>query len=143
MNLFLLTIPVMLETTHEPAQLVQQWSCVFKNGHRKGPIISIATGLMYCYTAWSNHAGGAPWKVFALAGALTMGMVPYTLITMGGTNNALLRAEAKIKSGDDGISWKDVAILVRTWNKLNAIRALFPLSGAVLGMLAICKLVQF
>lgn len=72
-----------------------------------------------------------------------MGMVPYTLITMGGTNNALLRAEAKIKSGDDGISWKDVAILVRTWNKLNAIRALFPLSGAVLGMLAICKLVQF
>jgi noranthrone monooxygenase len=143
MNLFLLTIPVMLETTHQPAQLLHQWSCIFYSGHHKGPPISIATGLIYSYAAWSNHTAGIPWKVFALAGALTVGMVPFTWIFMMGTNNALFRAEAKSKSGGGGSSWKEVESLVKTWNGLNAIRALFPLSGAVLGILATCKLVLF
>jgi noranthrone monooxygenase len=143
MNLFLLTIPMMLETTNQPVQLLHQWSCVFYSGHHKGPGISIATGLIYSYAAWSNHAAGIPWRVFALAGALTVGMVPFTWVFMMGTNNALFKAEAKSKSGGDRSSWKEVESLVKTWSGLNAIRALFPLSGAVLGMLATCKLVLF
>jgi noranthrone monooxygenase len=142
MNLFLLTIPVLLETTHQTSQILHQWSCVFYSGHRKGPAISIATGMIYGLAAWSKHAAGSPWRVFALAGVMTVSMVPYTWIFMQSTNNALFRAEARSKSGNEG-TWGEAERLVTAWNRLNAVRALFPLTGAILGMLGTCKLVLF
>jgi noranthrone monooxygenase len=142
MNLFLLTIPVLLETTHQTSQLLHQWSCIYYSGHHKGPAISIATGMIYGCAAWSKHAAGSPWRVFAVAGLTTVGMVPYTWIVMQGTNNALFRAEARSKNGNEG-SWGEAERLVKAWNLLNAARALFPLAGAVLGMLGTCKLVLF
>jgi len=68
--------------------------------------------------------------------------VPYTWIVMQGTNNALFHAEARSKNGNEG-SWGEAEGLVKAWNLLNAVRALFPLAGAVLGMLGTCKLVLF
>jgi len=142
MNLFLLTIPVLLETTHQTSQILSQWSHVFYSGHRKGPYISISTGLLYGYAAWSKHDAGESWRVFAVAGATTVAMVPYTWIFMMSTNNALFRAEARSKGGDS-VSWVEAERLVQTWNKLNAVRALFPLTGAILGILGTCKLLSF
>lgn len=142
MNLFLLTIPVLLETTQQTQQLLHQWTRVFYSGHRKGPGISIATGLIYGYAAWSKHAAGSPWRVFAVAGATTVSMIPYTWIVMQSTNNALFRAEARTKA-EQAQSWTEAESLVKTWNRLNAVRALFPLAGAILGILGTVKLVVF
>lgn len=142
MNLFLLTIPVLLETTQQTSQLLHQWSRVFYSGHRKGPAISIATGLIYSLAAWNKHAAGNPWRIFALAGATTVSMVPYTWIFMQSTNNALFRAEARTKSEQEQ-SWKEAESLVKAWNRYNAVRALFPLTGAILGLLGTCKLMSF
>lgn len=142
MNLFLLTIPVLLETTQQTSQLLHQWSRVFYSGHRKGPAISIATGLIYGFAAWSKYAAGSPWRVFALAGVTTVSMVPYTWIVMQSTNNALFRAEARSKSEQEQ-SWAEAESLVKAWNRFNAVRALFPLAGAILGILGTVKLVVF
>jgi noranthrone monooxygenase len=142
MNLFLLTIPVLLETTQQPSQLLYQWSRVYYSGHRKGPAISITTALVYGFAAWSKHAAGSPWRVFAVAGLLTVGMVPYTWIAMLKTNNALFSAEARTKNGH-GQAWGKAESLVKTWSRLNAVRALFPLTGAIFGLLGTCKLLVF
>lgn len=142
MNLFLLTIPVLLETTQQTSQLLHQWSRVYYSGHRKGPAISITTGLIYGFAAWSKHAAGSPWRVFALAGVTTVSMVPYTWIVMQSTNNALFRAEARTKSEQEQ-SWGEAVSLVKAWNRYNAVRALFPLAGAILGIMGTCKLVVF
>lgn len=139
MNLFLLTIPVFLETTPQTAQLLHQWSRVYYSGHRKGPAISIATGMIYGVAAWSKHAAGSPWRVFALAGVTTVSMVPYTWTMMQSTNNALFRAEARSKAGNEE-GRGEAERLVKSWNRLNAGRALFPLAGAILGILGTCKL---
>lgn len=142
MNLSLLTIPVLMETTQQTSQLLHQWSRVYYSGHRKGPAISIATGLIYSFAAWGKFAAGSPWRVFALAGLTTVSMVPYTWIFMLRTNNALFRAEAQTKSGQEqGLG--EALSLLKTWNRLNAVRALFPLAGAILGVLATCRLVVF
>lgn len=142
MNLFLLTIPVLLETTQQTHQLLHQWSRVYYSGHRKGPAISITTGLIYAYAAWSKYAAGSPWLVFAVAGATTVSMVPYTWIVMQSTNDALFRAEARTKS-EQVQSWAEAESLVKAWNRFNAVRSLFPLAGAILGILGTVKLVVF
>jgi noranthrone monooxygenase len=142
MSLFLVTIPVILETTNQPSKLLHRWSRIFYSGHIKGPAISIATGLIYGCAAWSKHAVDRPWRVFVVAGATTVGMVPYTWIIMQSTNNALFRAEAKSKEGNEG-TWAEAERLVVRWSWLNAVRALFPLAGAVIGLLGTCKMLLF
>lgn len=140
MSLFLLTIPVLLESARDSPQLLHQWHRIFRRGHVQGPAISISTGLLYSYAAWSKGSGGGAWRLFAVAAATTVGMVPYTWIVMSGTNNALSRAVEGSKNASEE-NWAEAAKLVRAWGQLNAVRALFPLTGAVLGLMGACKLV--
>nr|ADN06238.1 hypothetical protein [Passalora arachidicola] len=142
MSLFLLTIPVILETTTAPRQLLHQWHRIFYRGHIQGPLISIVTGLLYSYAAYQRSLRGQAWKPFALSAAVTVAMIPFTWVFMAGVNNALFRAVAVTEEGGQG-DWKEAEGLVRSWGAWNAVRALFPLSGAVLGLLGTCRLVVF
>ncbi|KAK6069033.1 hypothetical protein SCUP515_09238 [Seiridium cupressi] len=139
MSVFMLTIPVFLETGNQPGKLIQQWSRVFHHGHIKGPSIAILTGAVYAYAAWSKAAAGQPWRVFALAGATTVAIVPYTWTVMQGTNNRLFLTESQVRKGVDP-SWADAERLVTRWGKLNAIRAFIPLAGCVIGLMGTCKM---
>ncbi|KAK4175384.1 hypothetical protein QBC36DRAFT_241279 [Triangularia setosa] len=142
MSVFLITIPVLIATTKQPAKLVNQWRCVYLSGHVKGPAIATTTGLVYVYAAWSKYAVGEQWRVFALAGATTVSIVPYTLTFMQGINNALFRADDMAGKGVEP-SWADAERLVLRWGRLNAIRALIPLAGGIIGLLGTCKMLSF
>ena len=129
MNLFLLTIPLLLETSTSTTHLLRQWNLVFYKGHVQGPSISIATGLTHAFAAWRSGD-----KRFAIAGAITVSMIPYTWIFMRNVNNGLFAASEwadEIKEGSN----ERVRQLVNTWSRFNAVRALFPLAGAILGMI--------
>ncbi len=142
MSVFMITIPVMIETTRQPGKLVNHWRRIYLSGHIRGPAIAATTGLIYACAAWSKYAAGEPWRVFAAAGLATVCIVPFTLTFMQGTNNALFRADDLASKGTEP-AWADAERLVRRWGRLNAIRALIPLTGGVIGLLGACKLLVF
>ncbi|KAL4876811.1 hypothetical protein BJY04DRAFT_199292 [Aspergillus karnatakaensis] len=149
MSVYMLTIPALFESTSNPGQLVKHWTRIYLNGHYKGPVICLSTTALYGLATVSKYAAGENWKVFATAGALTTGMIPFTVALIVPTNNTLFRLEGQAKkdtggsAGASGVTWAEAEGLVRKWNRLNAIRSLFPLSGAVLGLMAILKVVSF
>lgn len=131
MSLFLLTIPVMLETSTSSSGLLKQWNLIFSKGHRQGPIISLVTGFIHMFAAWRSRE-----PLFAVAGAATIAMIPYTWIFMRGVNNALFAASQWSDEVKE-TSQEKVRGLVASWSRYNAVRALFPLSGAVIGMVTL------
>ncbi|KNG83779.1 hypothetical protein ANOM_008218 [Aspergillus nomiae NRRL 13137] len=142
MNLHLLTIPILIETTQQPAQLVHQWSRIFYSGHRKGPGIAFVTGALYGYAAWAKHSVGEPWHHWMVAAVTTVSMVPYTWMFMNATNTALFHAEDQFEKGGVEISLLESVRLVKKWDWLNTVRALFPLAGSVMGMLGVCGMMR-
>lgn len=142
MSVWLLAIPVFVETTHQPKQLIQQWSRIYHHGHIKGPMIATVTGATFAFAAWAKGAAGQPWRVFATAGLVTVSIVPYTLTVMRNINNTLFFVEYETRKGRDP-SWAEAVQLVNRWGKLNAIRALIPLTGGVLGLLGLCNILVF
>jgi len=128
MSLFLITIPVLLGTSTSAKHLLSQWNLIFSMGHTRGPSIAIAVGVIHAFTAWSLEDSR-----FVIAGLITISMIPYTWIVMRNVNNALFAAsewaeEAKEENNEG------VRQLVNAWSRFNAVRALFPLAGAVYGM---------
>lgn len=68
---------------------------------------------------------------YVVSAVLAVAIVPYTLLTMRGTNNLLLlAAEGSVQAG------VDVAGLVERWAALNLGRSCLPLASAVVGMLS-------
>lgn len=131
MSLYLLTIPVLLETSRTSADLLKQWNLIFGKGHKQGPLISLATGCMHFFVAWRSGT-----LLYAVAGATTIAMVPYTWIFMRNINSSLFAANGwtdAIKETSGG----RIRGLVASWSRYNAVRALFPLSGAIVGVLTL------
>lgn len=98
--------------------------------------------MLYSYAAWSRAKRGGSWRPFALSAALTVGMIPFTWIFMARVNGALFNAVAATEKGYEG-NRAQADSLVKSWGQWNAMRAMFPLSGAVVGLLGICKLIAF
>jgi noranthrone monooxygenase len=131
MSLLLLTIPVILDTAPSATLLLDQWDIIFHRGHIQGPAISIATGTMHAAAAWRS---GEP--ALAVAAAFTVAMIPYTWIFMRGVNTALFAASASTHEAKE--TQRDrVKTLVARWSRFNAVRALFPLAGAVVGLVTL------
>jgi len=72
--------------------------------------------------------------MFAAAGITTMIIVPYTLILMAPTNDTLFRLE-KDSEVTSATSLVEAQNLVRKWGWLHVVRSLFPLAGAILGLM--------
>lgn len=142
MSVYLLAVPSLFDATTDPGHLLRHWSRIFLNGHIKGPIICLTTTALYGIAAVSKYWAGDTWAVFAAAGLITISMVPFTLTAMAPTNNALFRLESEVKKGNIP-PWSDAERLVQNWNRFNAIRAFFPLAGAIMGLLGTLRLVAF
>lgn len=132
--LSVLAIRGLLDTTSPVAAraLAEQWAGIYNRGKVLGPQIAGLSLLGYGYLAYrrrvvENQPG---WGKFIGAAALTIAIVPFTLIVMDPTNQALLLA------ADGSIPIGDVAVkeLLLRWKDLNLIRSIFPLAGAVLGI---------
>ncbi|KAF2232872.1 DUF1772-domain-containing protein [Viridothelium virens] len=140
LSISLITVPFLLDTNTQPAHMVRQWTRLYHYGHILLPSLSIITCLLYIYTAIGKRGSSKVppryWTSHLTAGAVTVLMVPFTLIFMAPTNNALFQIDEETKSpgGEMAASLDNVQALVRLWTKMHAIRSLFPLYGAVVGM---------
>jgi hypothetical protein len=109
---------------------------MYHYGHQVLPGMAVTTLMLYGYIAMKKRAGKRPWTIFAVAGAVTVAMLPFTWIFMVPTNNMLFDLEAKSKSGVvTGIA--EAQSLVRKWSLLHLARSIFPLAGAASGLSAI------
>ncbi|KAI4127297.1 MAG: hypothetical protein LQ338_003257, partial [Usnochroma carphineum] len=132
-DISLLVLPVLLDTNAQPLPLATQWVRVYHYGHRIYPALAITTCLLYSYAAYAKHATNTSgWRVFTTAAAMTIGMLPFTWVFMTTTNNALFRVQ---RQGEKSGKLGEVEALVRRWRGLHFVRCLFPLGGAVLGLL--------
>lgn len=138
MSLSLMAVPVFLETTSKSSQLFYQWTRMYHYGHQVLPGMAITTLILYGYVAFTRRATRRPWTIYALAGAITISMLPFTWIFMVPTNNTLFRLEEENRA--ISINPIDEAQdLVSYWSWLHLLRSLFPLFGAALGLTATLK----
>ena len=113
---------------------------MYDNGKAQNPPIAVAVAASFLYLAWSERSGAPLFEqtaysrsgLFSAAAVLTLGMIPYTLLVMTGTNDALL---GKAKSAPE-ISDTETSSLIEKWTTLNAVRGCLPLAAAAVGLMA-------
>lgn len=124
-----------------------QWKRLYDKGAAQNPPIAIGIAAILSYLAWSADStvrlGLASQRQLYIASvALTMGIVPWTLIIMANTNGALYKKARKVLSLQKGSpEWsatddEEVSDLLSTWNLLNGLRSLLPLLGFAAGAVA-------
>ncbi|KAK2014962.1 DUF1772-domain-containing protein [Colletotrichum eremochloae] len=124
------TVPAILQSSSEPAHALRLWRHIFLNGASTGPKVALVTFLSLAYTAYDHHNRGAGWKPYATAGVLSLAIVPFTLILMSSTNNALMAGA----QGLETLTWSETTELLTRWRTLNFVRSLISLASAGLGM---------
>lgn len=140
-----ITVPVLLDTTTHPPQLLHQWVRTYHYGHISLPTISIATAVLYFYIAACQSSRKKPWRRAALVGGLTLIMVPFTWVCMTATNNVLFGLQRESwnlnQNQTDGVAGGEVTAtlegvreLVVRWGWMHLVRSLFPLVAAVVGL---------
>lgn len=82
--------------------------------------------LALAYSAYDRAREGVAWAPYAVGGALTLAIVPFTLGVMMPTNNALLA----VAEGKKDVNLAEVRELLGRWQLLNHVRGLFPLAAA-------------
>lgn len=82
-----------------------------------------------------------PLYLYGAAAALTVGIVPYTIATMRGTNNKIIKKSEEI--GRQGLSAqvseeeeREVQELLARWTWLNGIRSILPALGGIAAFVA-------
>ncbi|KAK4495524.1 hypothetical protein PRZ48_013856 [Zasmidium cellare] len=132
--LSLMAVPVLLETTTDPTQLFHQWVTMYGYGHRVLPGLAIVTALLYARTARQSQKQDQPWYRLAIAGISTACIIPFTLIFMASTNNALFALHADAQDGNFRLGIEGGKALVTWWSRLHLMRSVMPLAGAAVGV---------
>ncbi|KAL9088884.1 MAG: hypothetical protein Q9159_002848 [Coniocarpon cinnabarinum] len=143
LSISLIGIPTLLQNTNE-ANILRQWRFTFKQGASTAPpfaLIAAAASLGGAYTHYHPQASYRSWMLVGSAMA-TIGIVPFTLTAMKGTNDALHSREeaARVKAEKDGGSpqaTEETTNLIKRWRVLNAVRGLLPLVGSLLAFEAL------
>lgn len=120
--------------------IAKQWRRLFEIGKSQAPPIAASVAVSFGYLAWSVRAGAPLFKktplsrsaLFSTAAIMTVGIVPFTIIFMSGTNDALMKKAAATSES----SGEETADLVEKWATLNRLRSFLPLAGAFCGILA-------
>lgn len=145
MSLSVMAVPVFLDTTTNSPQLFHQWTRMYHYGHQVLPGMAIGTFLLYSHTCIQKRKAEKPqpWRLLALAGLVTVSIIPFTLLIMKPTNDELFRLEAVTRAvrtgGNSEISVlgiKEAKALVVKWAWMHFTRSCFPLVGAIIGTLS-------
>ncbi|KAJ6006501.1 hypothetical protein N7451_004445 [Penicillium sp. IBT 35674x] len=128
MSISIITVPVLLDTSTQSDQLLDQFMSLYNLGHKIMPTLSVCTCAMYIFVASKKRTAGLPWPIHAIAAATTIGMVPFTTIFMVPTNDALFALHASSEA-----PLEEVRGFIVRWQWLHVVRSLFPLTGAVVG----------
>lgn len=140
-------VPRLLESP-TPVMLTQ-WTRTYALGTAVMPLTCLMAGGAYLYLGISKVAevGLFRSRAYLAAGALTLGIIPFTILAMAGTNNALksLEAEAGMNNAREVEKKGEVEAerlersakgLVDWWGVLNLGRAGLLIAGAVCGLVA-------
>ncbi|KAJ3809476.1 hypothetical protein EV368DRAFT_48170 [Lentinula lateritia] len=123
------------------------WQNVYKRGKESIPFVAMSTSAAFVYAAYtvpnplSLESIQRSKTLLLFGGLLTVGIIPFTLMVMKSTNDALHAKAASVqrRSKEGSVTLLDDGTkeLARTWNILNFIRGLFPLAAAFTGICAI------
>ncbi|THC93446.1 hypothetical protein EYZ11_007065 [Aspergillus tanneri] len=136
-SLSLMAVPVFLDTTTVPGQLFHQWVRLYHYGHQVLPTLAVVTFSLYGYSAWRRRKAKKSWGALVLAGLTTVAMLPFTWLVMVPTNNILFALEASSRASGAVATMEEARALVTKWCWMHLARSLFPLAGAVIGMVQI------
>lgn len=133
--LSLLAVPGLLSADVPSQLLAKQWEGIFTRGKALGPRMALVSLAGYAYLMYDRRSQGQSYTSYIAAAVLSLGIMPYTIVFMSATNNALLGVAA----GGGGAATKTlgesaVRELVTRWKGLNLVRSVFPLVGAVVGL---------
>jgi hypothetical protein len=123
----LVGVPAAVSVQQSSAQI---WRGMFLHGKATMPPIAVTIALSYAYAAYETRSRGGNWKGFLAAAGLVVSIVPFTLLFMSTTNDALLSAA----SGAAALGEAPVSELIKRWGVLNLTRSALPLLGAILGV---------
>lgn len=104
--------------------------------------MSILCGMAYWYAAWSYRNTDSNLSMMHIvSGTITMSMIPFTWIFILGVNTKLFRAIGD-QTTSQVVNIDRIRGLVQRWRWLNVVRAMFPLTGAIVGMVAVYGVVE-
>lgn len=143
----LVTVPaLLLAREHDGLSrdaILKIWHRMYQRGHAHSPKIAAVTSSAFVYLSWCasrTTVVRAPMFLFATAAALVTGIVPFTIVLMGSTNNALIESaadeHAPLNSPMQRPDKKTSEQLLTQWATLTGIRGLLPLAGGILGLVA-------
>lgn len=119
--------------TISPANKASQLVNLYHLGHKTLPLTYIAGGLAHFWLSWHGR-GNRALRFEAIAGAITLAIVPFSIIVIEPTDRKIL----SIKGRDDESVIEEVGgatnldALACRWRNLNAIRSTMPVIGAVI-----------
>jgi hypothetical protein len=123
-----------------------QWRRIYDIGVASAPKIAAASASAFAFAAYSisksRTAAGAsiasdPVYLLSAAAVSTVMIAPWTLLVMLPTNEALDEKVAAATTGISAANDDALQSLLKKWAGLNGIRSVFPLIGAVIGLLVI------
>ncbi|KAG6001229.1 hypothetical protein E4U21_004608 [Claviceps maximensis] len=137
-------IPTLLDTNTESRSLVAHWARLYHYGSMMMPSMSAAIGVVYGYAATQYKERHRKQRMRCIAaGALTMGIAPFTFWAMAATNNALFAIK---DSASDVAASADVNVMARDlvmrWAFLHSIRSFLPLAGVMVAFWGISETQQ-
>jgi hypothetical protein len=133
-------IPLLLEAP--TPLLLKQWNNAYLAGKKTAPPFAALSSVCYFYLAYSLPFNSPKSKLYGylLAGALAVGIVPYTLAVMLPTNRKLLAKVEETKTlgvkdelVEVGLGNETAHKLVDSWGVLNLGRAFMLAIGSVVG----------
>lgn len=165
-SLSTITIPVFLDTDTEPAHLLRHWARLYHYGHIYMPTLCVTTFALYAFTAIRHSSNGKKWRNYVIAGLTTITMVPFTWLVMVPTNDNLqvqralmivspsgclklfyrndadspvprFRMKALVETTALTVDLVQIRGIVVTWAWLHIARSMFPLVGAIVGLVAV------
>ena len=137
MSCSFLTVPVLLDTNSKGPNLVSQWARMYEYGQKIMPSLAIATLFCYIVACIGMYTADEPWTRGALAGAITISIVPFTFIVMLPTNTKLFQMQKLSRPSSP--SALEARSLVTKWAFLHVARSLIPLAGAAIGVTSIFR----
>lgn len=127
----LLAVPGLLSAAVPSQALAQQWEGIYTRGKALGPRMALVSLAGYAYLAYDRRSQGQSYAGYIVAAVLSLGIMPYTIVFMSPTNNALLGVAG---GATQTLGESAVRELVSKWKDLNLVRSVFPLVGAVIGL---------
>lgn len=113
--------------------LLKQFKHMYAAGHDSLPAGTVVAATSLLYLAYDSRAAGTTaWRGYVTAAVLALGIVPYTLAVMMGTNNVLLgKAEEEEEEEKVEAQAASVKQLVDQWAMMNLGRSVLLASAAV------------